>query len=167
MDGTSPQFVSLQTASVVLPSNSPVPSPVPTPPCRWVLFWLMTLFFMIPVAAIQVGQGTLRGTSVAVGHAALPQGGRLQPVPYPIWSPSPYRGTCGTRIHSCPDGGAQGGRHPILVDTLMSVSTHLIPQALIEVPKLAAIPILGDIVTAPVVRQLLEAVVPGAGGRVY
>ena len=28
-------------------------------------------------------------------------------------------------------------------------------------PKLAAIPVLGDIVTAPVVKQLLEAIVPG------
>jgi hypothetical protein len=35
-------------------------------------------------------------------------------------------------------------------------------QAIIEVPKLAEIPVLGDIVTAPVIRQLLEAIVPGA-----
>eukprot|EP00198_Chlamydomonas_reinhardtii_P012991 XP_001702328.1 ERD4-related membrane protein [Chlamydomonas reinhardtii] len=34
-------------------------------------------------------------------------------------------------------------------------------QALIEVPKLASIPVLGDIVTAPVVKQLLEAIIPG------
>lgn len=38
-------------------------------------------------------------------------------------------------------------------------SVHL--QALIEVPKLAAIPVLGDIVTAPGVRQIMEAIVPG------
>ncbi|PNW79626.1 hypothetical protein CHLRE_08g360564v5 [Chlamydomonas reinhardtii] len=34
-------------------------------------------------------------------------------------------------------------------------------QALIEVPKLASVPVLGDIVTAPVVRQLVEAMLPG------
>ncbi|KAG2426181.1 hypothetical protein HXX76_013162 [Chlamydomonas incerta] len=34
-------------------------------------------------------------------------------------------------------------------------------QALIEVPKLADVPVLGDIVTAPVIRQILEAIIPG------
>ncbi len=38
------------------------------------------------------------------------------------------------------------------------------PQALIEVPKLATVPVLRDIVTAPAVRQILEAVIPGAWG---
>ncbi|KXZ47794.1 hypothetical protein GPECTOR_33g676 [Gonium pectorale] len=40
-------------------------------------------------------------------------------------------------------------------------------QALIEVPKLAKIPVLGDIVTAPGVRQILEAIIPGLALKVF
>ncbi len=39
--------------------------------------------------------------------------------------------------------------------------TGALTQAVIEVPKLAAIPILGDIVTAPAIRQIIEAIIPG------
>lgn len=35
------------------------------------------------------------------------------------------------------------------------------PQGIIEVPKLAKIPVLGSIVTAPAIRQLIEAIIPG------
>ncbi|KAG2426171.1 hypothetical protein HXX76_013152 [Chlamydomonas incerta] len=40
-------------------------------------------------------------------------------------------------------------------------------QAMIEVPKLANIPVLGDIVTAPAIKQLLEAIIPGLVLKIF
>ncbi|KXZ47791.1 hypothetical protein GPECTOR_33g673 [Gonium pectorale] len=40
-------------------------------------------------------------------------------------------------------------------------------QAIIEVPKLAQVPVLGKIVTAPGVRQILEAIVPGLALKIF
>ncbi|EFJ43788.1 ERD4-related membrane protein [Volvox carteri f. nagariensis] len=40
-------------------------------------------------------------------------------------------------------------------------------QGMIEVPKLASIPVLGDIVTTPPIKQLLQAVIPGLVLKIF
>ncbi|GLC42966.1 hypothetical protein PLESTB_000281900 [Pleodorina starrii] len=40
-------------------------------------------------------------------------------------------------------------------------------QAMIEIPKLAQIPVLGDIVTTPPIKQLLQAVIPGLVLKIF
>ncbi len=65
---------------VVVPSGNtdwPAPSP-PVPSAlspRWVVFWLMALFFMIPVTAIQVGDGECTG-STGAWYNQVPRHGR-------------------------------------------------------------------------------------------
>ncbi|KAG2494790.1 hypothetical protein HYH03_007033 [Edaphochlamys debaryana] len=116
-----------------------------------------------PSAFVIFNTRMAQAVSAAALHANDVKTWRVQGAPAPfevVWR------NLGLTLH------ARSGRRILLWVAFGAMTLFfMIPvsaiQALIEVPKLATVPVLGDIVTAPVIQQILEAIVPGLALRLF